>query len=59
MGEKELKELARLICIAHKATGKAYILALLAIGQTIMRQAETEPLVIHNTDSWRDERIEV
>ena len=59
MGEEAIKELSRLIRAAHKAQGREYLLALIAIGRAIMKQTETEPLVIHNTDAWKDEKIEV
>lgn len=59
MGEHEIKQLADQIAAANRADGEAYTEALIEIGKTIMRHVMLEPLVIHNTDSWSDEMIEV
>lgn len=59
MSERAIRELAELIQRAHEATGGTREAALADIGRLIMREAEFEPIVIHNTDGWKEERIEV
>ena len=59
MSEKALRRLAELIQIAHNAIGHERDEAYRQIGKLIVGEAEFEPLLIHNTDTWSDERMGV
>ena len=59
MREKALRRLAELIQIAHSAIGHERDEAYRQIGKLIVGEAEFEPLLIHNTDTWSDERMGV
>lgn len=59
MREKALRRLAELIQIAHNAIGHERDEVYRQIGKLIVGEAEFEPLLIHNTDTWSDERMGV
>ena len=58
MSERELRQLSELIKQAAEAKGKDYDEACRQIGKLIMRHCAVEPLVMHNTDTWDDDRLE-
>ena len=59
MNERALQKLSELIHAAHAASGSEREELYKQIGKLLVSEAEWEPLVIHNTDTWSDEKVEV
>ena len=59
MNERALQRLSELIHAAHAASGMEREELYKQIGKLIVGEAEFEPLIIHNTDTWVDEHLEV
>lgn len=59
MNERALQRLSELIHAAHAAGGTEREELYKQIGKLIVGEAEFEPLIIHNTDTWADEHLEV
>ncbi len=59
VNERALQKLSELIHAAHAASGSEREELYKQIGKLLVSEAEWEPLVIHNTDTWQDEKVEV
>lgn len=59
VNERALQKLSELIHAAHAASGSEREELYKQISKLLVSEAEWEPLVIHNTDTWQDEKVEV